>query len=429
MSLARAAATLIPLLVAVLGVALGVGGIALLRPFTPGPPPRLAAKAATRDAHTAPRPLSDAVIRARIEPSVVDVTGTLTYDDETASGTGFVIDARTGLILTNNHVIRDATSVTVTIPATGQSYPADIVGVDVAADVAVLQISPVAGLPAAPLGDSTTVAAGARVISFGNQAGAGGSPAVAPGVITGTDRTIQADDGAAGFSETLHGMLATTAQIEPGDSGGPLADSSGTVIGVDTAAGTSGADTGYAIPINAAMAAERQITGRQQGQGISLGVGGFLGVIVGLGHRPLPRCAAGTRTQRRGGCGQPVELAPLRPHAGGGHGARDDRPGARRRARGRRAVRHRRRDGRDRPGRRDHHRGRAPGPVARRADRHRGRLPARHRGAGHLGQHGGALANLADQARPGAGRLNPLLAKPCPARRRVMRHNSALVRR
>jgi S1-C subfamily serine protease len=280
--------TLVPLLVAVLGVALGVGGIALLRPFTPGPPPRLAAKAATRDTHTASRPLSDAVIRARIEPSVVDVTGTLTYDDETAAGTGFVIDARTGLILTNNHVIRDATSVTVTVPATGQSYPADIVGVDVAADVAVLQISPVAGLPAAPLGDSTTVTAGARVMSFGNQAGAGGSPAVAPGVITGTGRTIQADDGAAGFSETLHGMLATTAQIEPGDSGGPLADSSGTVIGVDTAAGTSGADTGYAIPINNAMAAERQITGRQQGQGISLGVGGFLGVIVGSGTAHSP---------------------------------------------------------------------------------------------------------------------------------------------
>jgi S1-C subfamily serine protease len=278
-----------PLLVAVLGIALGVGGIALvLRPFTPGSPPQLAATAATRDARTAPRPLSDAVIRAKIEPSVVDVTATLTYDDETASGTGFVIDGRTGLILTNNHVIRDATSVTVTVPATDQAYQADIVGVDVTADVAVLQIRPVAGLPGVPLGDSTTVTAGAQVMSFGNQAGAGGSPAVAPGVITGTDRTIQAADGAAGFSETLHGMLATTARIEPGDSGGPLADSSGTVIGVDTAAGTGGADTGYAIPINAAMAVERQITGRQPGQGISLGVDGFLGVIVGSGTARSP---------------------------------------------------------------------------------------------------------------------------------------------
>ena len=280
--------TLTPLLVAVLGVALGVGGIALLRPFAAGSPPRLAAAAASRDTRSIPRPLSDAVIRARIEPSVVDVTATLTYDDETASGTGFVIDARTGLILTNNHVIRDATFVSVTVPATGQTYQAGIVGVDVAADVAVLQIRPVAGLPAAPLGDSATVTAGAKVISFGNQAGAGGSPAVAPGVITGTDRTIQADDGAAGFSETLHGMLATTARIEPGDSGGPLADSAGTVIGVDTAAGTGGADTGYAIPIDAAMAAERQIAGRQPGQGISLGVDGFLGVIVAPGTARSP---------------------------------------------------------------------------------------------------------------------------------------------
>lgn len=281
--------TLIPLLVAVMGVALGAGGIALLRPITPGSPAPLATTAAApRDARGTGRSLSDAAIRARIEPSVVDVTATLTYDDETASGTGFVIGARTGLILTNNHVIRDATSVMVTIPATSKTYPADIVGADVAADVAILQIRPVAGLAAAPLGDSATVAAGSTVLSFGNQAGAGGSPAVASGVITGTGRTIEADDGAAGFSEILHGMLATTARIEPGDSGGPLAGPAGTVVGVDTAAGTGGAEIGYAIPINAAMAAERQITGRQQGRGVSLGVDGFLGVIVGPGSARSP---------------------------------------------------------------------------------------------------------------------------------------------
>jgi S1-C subfamily serine protease len=279
---------LIPLLVAALGIALGAGGIAVLRPFTPGAPPQLGATAARRTAQATPQTLSDAAIRARIEPSVVDVTATLTYDDEIASGTGFVTNARAGLILTNNHVVRDATSVTVTVPVTGQTYPADIVGVDVAADVAVLQIRPVAGLPAAPIGDSATVAAGASVMSFGNQAGAGGSPAVAPGVIIGTGQTIQADDGVARFSETLYDMLATTARIEPGDSGGPLAGLTGTVIGVDTAAGTGSADTGYAIPINAAMAAERLIIARRPGQGISLGVDGFLGVIVGSGTARSP---------------------------------------------------------------------------------------------------------------------------------------------
>jgi S1-C subfamily serine protease len=279
---------LIPLLVAVGGIALGAGGIALPHPFTTDAPPRLAAAAASRDAEGTPQPLSSAAIRARIEPSVVDVTAALTYDDETASGTGFVIDPRAGLIITNNHVIRDATAVTVTVTATGQTYPAAIVGVDVATDIAVLQIRPVAGLPGAPLGDSATVAAGTPVISFGNQAGAGGLPAIAPGIITGTGRTIQADDGAAGFSETLHNMLATTARIEPGDSGGPLASTAGTVIGVDTAAGTGGTGSGYAIPINTAMSAERQITSRQQGQGISLGVDGFLGVIVGASTARSP---------------------------------------------------------------------------------------------------------------------------------------------
>jgi len=270
---------LIPVLVAVLGIALGVVGIVLLGPLDPA---ATAPRASTADKRTAQpsAPLSDAAIRARVEPSVVDITAALTFDDETASGTGFVIDPRAGLILTNNHVIRLATSVTVTVPATGGTYPARIVGVDVTADIAVLQIAPVTGLAGAPLGEGAAVGPGTRVISFGNQAGAGGSPTVAPGVISGTGRTIQAADGASGFTETLHDMLATTARIVPGDSGGPLAGPAGTVIGVDTAAGTGGTNTGYAIPIGTAMAAERQITDGRPGPGVSRGVDGFLGVVV-----------------------------------------------------------------------------------------------------------------------------------------------------
>jgi S1-C subfamily serine protease len=280
---------LIPFVVAALGIALGVAGIALLRPISPTIAPRLAARAAAPVVPEPVEPLSDAAIRARIEPSVVDVTATLTYDDETASGTGFVVNAADGLIITNNHVIRDSTAVTVTVPSTGQTYPARIVGVDVPADIAVLRISTAARLPSAPLGDSDLVRTGLRVLSFGNQAGAGGAPAVASGVISSTGRTIQADDGASGFSETLHGMLATTARIEPGDSGGPLAGSAGTVIGVDTAAGTGDAATGYAIPINTALAAERQIAAGHRGPGVTLGTRGFLGVIVGPGGSRSPK--------------------------------------------------------------------------------------------------------------------------------------------
>jgi S1-C subfamily serine protease len=313
--------------VAVLGIALGAGGIVLLRPFAQASPPQRAATAG-HDGQALPRPLSGAAIRARIEPSVVDVTATLTYDDETASGTGFVVNSGAELILTNNHVVRDATSVAVTVPATGRTYPARIVGVDLTADIAVLEIRPVTGLPGAPLGDSTGVGAGMPVISFGNQAGAGGSPAVATGVISGTGRTIQADDGASGFTETLHDMLATTAGIEPGDSGGPLADSAGTVIGVDTAAGTGGTATGYAIPIDTAIAAERQIAAGRLGPGITLGVGGFLGAIVGSGAASSPveqraaelgggtgaaaRAAPTTCVTTRGGAAVPAAIAPAR---------------------------------------------------------------------------------------------------------------------
>jgi S1-C subfamily serine protease len=287
---------LIPLLVAALGIALGAGGIALLRPLDQAEASRLAATSAAGAG--AAKPLSQAAVRARIEPSVVDVTAALTYDDETASGTGFVVDSADDLILTNNHVIRDATAVTVTVPSTGMTYPARIVGVDVPADIAILQISPAAQLPGAPLGDSADLASGAPVISFGNLAGAGGTPTVAAGVIGGTGRTIEANDGASGFSEVLHGMLATTARIAPGDSGGPLASSSGTVIGVDTAAGTGTTATGYAIPINAALAAERQITKGHAGNGITRGTAGFLGVVVSSGSA---RSLAAQRARARGG--------------------------------------------------------------------------------------------------------------------------------
>lgn len=266
---------LIPLLVAVLGIAIGVGGVVALRPLESAAPARPGASAADADrpasrtaatSEATARPLSDRAIYARVKPSVVDVTATLRSADETASGTGFVIDARAALVLTNNHVIRGATSVTVTIPATGRTYQARIVGADAAADIAVLAIAGAPGLAAAHLGDSAAVGVGSAVVALGNRAGAGGAPALAPGVISGIDRTIQASDGASKFTEMLHGLLATTARIEPGDSGGPLADAAGAVIGVDTAAGTGGAVAGYAIPINTAMAVEQQILDNARGR-------------------------------------------------------------------------------------------------------------------------------------------------------------------
>jgi S1-C subfamily serine protease len=254
-----------------------------------------------------------------VEPSVVDVTATLRYDDETASGTGFFVNSRDGLVLTNNHVIRDATSVTVTIPATKQTYQAQIVGADLSADIAVLRITPLPGTVSAPIGDSATAGVGSTVVAIGNRAGAGGAPIPAPGIISATGRTIQAADGTSGFTETLHGMLQTTARIQPGDSGGPLADAAGAVIGVDTAAGTGGGEAGYAIPINAAMTVERQIARGRPARGITLGVGGFLGVIIPSSSAPSPRAqAAEERSLGTDPAGSASQIGCLPTEAGAG---------------------------------------------------------------------------------------------------------------
>ena len=310
---------------AVFGVAIALGGIALLHSTAPSNSTPLAEPATTpgtvapAKAEGSDRALSDRAVYDLVSPSVVDITATLGYDDETASGTGFFVDPRGGLVLTNNHVIRDATSVTIAIPQTRQTFQAQIVGADTSADIAVLRIAPLAGASSAPIGDSATVAVGSTVVAIGNRAGAGGPPVLAPGVISATGRTIQAADGASGFTETLHNMLQTTAKIQPGDSGGPLADSAGVVIGVDTAAGTGGAESGYAIPINTAMNAERQIVSGHPAPGIVLGVGGFLGVIVPSTSTVSPRAqAAEERSLGADPAGSPSQIGCLPTEAGAG---------------------------------------------------------------------------------------------------------------
>jgi S1-C subfamily serine protease len=315
---------LIPLLVVLLGVALGAGGMLALLPFGAFSPDG----ASSLDGHSTARSLNAQAVYNRLEPSVVDVTSTLRYDDETASGTGFVVDGHAGLVLTNNHVIRGGTSVTATLTSTGKSYPARIVGVDVGADIAVLQLRGATGLTAAPIGDSAGVALGAPVLAIGNQAGQDGPPTVAPGIIDSLNRTVQANDGASGLTETLHGMLQTSAQIEPGDSGGPLADAAGAVVGMDTAAGTGAAAVGYAIPIDGAMEVARKIEAGRAAPGITFGVGGFLGVVVPSTASPNPRLqaqeehglqpGAGSRPRAPGcldteaGASVPAAIAPAR---------------------------------------------------------------------------------------------------------------------
>jgi S1-C subfamily serine protease len=227
--------------------------------------------------------INDQDVYNMVEPSVVDVTSSLGYAAETAEGTGFVIDARDGLILTNNHVIDGATDVTATMVTTGRTYTARVVGDNSGDDVALLQIKGAPGLEAAPLGNTYDPTLGAPVLGIGNTGGQGGAPTVVPGYISSLGRTIKAIDEASGYTETLNDMLQITAHIQPGDSGGPLADAAGRVIGIDTAASQSSsgrAAEGFAIPIGTALTAASQIRAGRAGPGVTIGLPGFLGVVV-----------------------------------------------------------------------------------------------------------------------------------------------------
>jgi S1-C subfamily serine protease len=226
--------------------------------------------------------LNDESVYDKVAPGIVDVSSSMRYLEETAEGTGIVIDATAGLVLTNNHVIDGATSVTVTPVLSGKSYPAEVLGYDPSHDVALLRLRGVPGLRAVAIGDSSRVTVGTPVLAIGNEAGQGGSPTVAPGVIGSLDRTIKASDQSSGLTETLRNMLQTSADIRPGDSGGPLADAAGRVIGIDTAAGGSGpgGHAGYAVPINRALSIAHQIAAGRASRTVRIGLPAFVGVLV-----------------------------------------------------------------------------------------------------------------------------------------------------
>lgn len=212
---------------------------------------------------------------------VVAIDTNLRYQNEAAAGTGMVISPG-GEVLTNNHVIRGATTIHVVLPGTGRSYAARVVGYDVAADVAVLQLARASGLATVALGDSASLRTGERVRAVGN-AGGTGSLVSTSGTVTGIMRTITASDGQS--TEQLHGLIRTNAALQPGDSGGPLLDGSGRVIGMDTAASAgfafrSGVSEGYAIPIDRALAIARRITAGHASAAVHVGATAFLGVSV-----------------------------------------------------------------------------------------------------------------------------------------------------
>jgi S1-C subfamily serine protease len=297
-SLNWARGLLVYLVVAALAAAAGIGTTRVVQHASSARP---GAARAPRDAAAGRLgAMNDEAVYDEVEPGIVDVTSNLRYFQETAEGTGFVIDAAAGLVLTNNHVINGATSVTVTPVTSGKSYPARVLGYDLTDDVALLQLRGVTGLKAVPLGDSSQLRVGTAVLAIGNEAGQGGSPTVAPGVISSLDRTIVASDQSSSLTETLHGMIQTNADIRPGDSGGPLADAAGRVIGIDTAAGGNAVYSGYAIPINQALPIARRIAAGKPGARIQIGLPAFLGVLLPDSTSADPRRQASQELRQTG---------------------------------------------------------------------------------------------------------------------------------
>jgi len=250
--------------------------------------------------------LNTAAVAAAVEPGVVDITSTLNYQSETAEGTGMVLNSN-GLVLTNNHVINGATGIKATLVTTGKAYTARVVGYDATDDVALLQLQNASGLKTVSVGNSSQVSLGTQVLAIGNAGGQGGSPTVAPGIVNAVNRTITAGDQGSGTTETLHGMLQTSAAIQPGDSGGPLANAAGKVIGMDTAASSSSTQSsststmGYAIPINNALSIARQIAAGHGSATIQIGLPGFLGVLVPQSNSSNPQQQAqGQQSQGNG---------------------------------------------------------------------------------------------------------------------------------
>ena len=232
-------------------------------------------------------PLSASQIAQRVDPALVDVVSTEGDQGAVAAGTGIVLTSN-GTVLTNNHVIRGATSIKVTDVGNGRSYTAKVVGYDATKDVAVIQLQNASGLTTANLGDSSSVQSGDSVTALGNAGGKGGTPSVATGTVTALNQGITAsDDGSGANSEQLTGLIETNADIQPGDSGGALVNSYGQVIGMNTAASSGtqfqsesgqSAVQAYAIPIDKAESIAKQIEGGQDSSTVHIGATAFLGI-------------------------------------------------------------------------------------------------------------------------------------------------------
>lgn len=190
----------------------------------------------------------------KVSPSVVSIItksamNRLGYEEQ-AAGTGMIVSSD-GYVMTNNHVVSGSDKVTV-ITSAGRSYDnVKVLGHDPLNDVAFLKIPDASGLPVIEVGDSKTVRTGQSVIAIGNALGQYQNT-VTSGIISGLGRPVVASNGGEGSStESLSDLLQTDAAINSGNSGGPLLNLQGQVIGINTAVAQDAQSIGFAIPVGA----------------------------------------------------------------------------------------------------------------------------------------------------------------------------------
>jgi S1-C subfamily serine protease len=193
-------------------------------------------------------------IAATASPAVVTITasgsGGFGRNSGASIGSGMIVTTD-GYILTNRHVIASGGTLTVQL-SDGRQFEGTVVGTDPTHDVAVVKIA-ASGLPTVTLGNSDNLQIGQLAIAIGDPLGTFAGT-VTTGIVSGTGREIDVQDQATGRPVHLTGLIQTDAAINEGNSGGPLLNAAGQVIGINTATDSSAQGIGFAVPINIAAA-------------------------------------------------------------------------------------------------------------------------------------------------------------------------------
>jgi putative serine protease PepD len=246
---------------AFLGVALvaGSAGGVVTRELEPSPTPSTTVVQTASPSQLAGDSLDVAQVVAKVEPAVVSIEASTNQGPfaSTSAGSGIILTSD-GEVLTNAHVVNGASSIKVTLNGESQSRTATLVGIDTSADLALLKITGASGLPTVTIGKSSDMAVGDDVVAIGNALALQGGPTVTSGIVSALNRSIDTGSG------QMTGLIQTDASISSGNSGGPLVNAAGQVIGINSAAAASSQSTtaqniDFAIPIDKAMTVVEQL--------------------------------------------------------------------------------------------------------------------------------------------------------------------------